>query len=180
MITLLVASALAYSPALRVPLPSEPHVVLALGAPTSSVAWRDARYGVSVDVAPSGSIAGASVGVRRLLVGEDTRFRLTVEADGGLLVPLIDPGVGLSVSGSIQAGWYGERGSGGGFALTSPLAFRFAPGAQARLPLLLEGDLAVACGPHLSLGALVGAGAAFAPGGPPAATAEASLVVGWR
>lgn len=149
------------------------------GAPSSAIAWRNGTWGVCVDAAPTGAIVGASAGVRRAIVRNDGDMGVDIVLAGGVIVPLIDPGVGVNVTTALQAGWFGDRST---FAvgLAAPIAVRLAPGVGIRVPLLAEALFAARAGDRWDVGLITGAGVAMDPDAAPAIAGEAAVIVARR
>lgn len=175
LIAMMVGSASADPAALRMPTPHTTSVSGVLGGPELSVGtWMENGWGVAVEGRLPGSAFGASAGRRWNLAGGPDRWGVDAFVAGGLVVPTIDPGIGLTLTPSIQAGWRGDRVRQVA-NLTSPTAIRL-NGVEARLPVVLEDWFMVRAG-RTWLGVQLGAGAVFSPGGIPAMTVQASAAV---
>ncbi len=161
--------------ALRVP-GSGAQVVVAGGWPQVSAGfWLKNEVGVAVDGYLNGSSLGIAVGTR----GSLTRARVGWGIDGfvamGVFFPLLNPGFGLSFTPALHLGYRGERFR-AVVGLASPLAFRLAPGEEARLPLLVELQLGGKPGP-VWIGAQVGMGPVGLPGQSSQISLQAGLLV---
>jgi hypothetical protein len=123
--------------ALRVPVERR-GMVLAAGAPEVSVGWWfTRRFGIAAEWRLPASAVGASVGARWTLVGEALGWGVDAVVAVGAVVPLIDPGVALSVTPSLVGRWRGERVV-VATSVAAPTVARFLPMPDLRLPLLVE------------------------------------------
>ena len=113
------------------------------------------RPWIAAELATNGASFGASVGHRALLSEHGLR-RLQAGVSGGLLVPLVEPGLALTGTAWLHGGWVGERGS---FLAGAALPLALGSGGV-RLPVLFELQGGVQVGP-LSLGARLSAGPVF-------------------
>ncbi len=171
MIALLAVLARAEPGALRGP---EAPVVLEMGTPESSIAVTlPSGLGVALEVRADGGAVGAAAGARRRFTGEGGHVGVWAGGAAGLVVPTLDPTLGLTLTPWAGLGSDGERVS-GRLALVAPAVV--AP-TGVRLPLLAEGALAVRAGP-VWLGGRAGLGARFTLGSAPAALGQVALVVG--
>jgi hypothetical protein len=176
-LALLLPSAAAADPgALRAPVGGAA-LVGEVGAPTTSAAWwPNEGLGVAVHLRAPGASVGASVGTRAL---HADGWGVDAFLAGGFTVPLRDPGVAVTVSPAVRAGWRGPKVE-GGVGLAVPLAVGLAgggvDGVGARLPLLLEPAVGFRLGP-VRLGATLSAGPVFALGAPIGLETGARLVV---
>jgi len=175
MIAMMVGLASADPAALRMPTPHTASVSGVLGVPELSVGtWLDSGWGLAIEGRASGSTVGASAGRRWVLAGGPDRWGVDASVAAGFTIPTLDPGIGLTLTPSIQAGWRGERVR-EVIGLTSPSALRL-NGVEARLPILVEDWLMVRAG-RTWLGVQLGAGAVFSPGGTAAMAVQASAAL---
>lgn len=151
--------------ALRAPV-ADATVTGEVGLPTTSAAWwpRDG-LGVAVHLRAPGASLGASIGTRAL---HTDAWGVDAFLAGGLTVPLRDPGLAVTLSPAIRAGWRGPTAE-AGLGLALPLAVGLVGGGieqvGARVPVLLEPAFGVDVGP-VRLGATLSAGPVFVPGAP--------------
>jgi hypothetical protein len=123
--------------ALRVPLERRA-VVLALGAPDLSAAWWfSERFGIAAEWRLPASAVGASLGARFTLVGEPRGWGVDATLAVGAMVPLLDPGVALSVTPTLRGRWQGEHLLVAA-SVVAPAVARFVPSPDLRLPILAE------------------------------------------
>lgn len=149
-------------------------VVIDAGSPDSSVAMAlPGGLALAVEGRTDGGAVGAAAGGRLRLTGDDGRIGVWVGGSAGLVVPTLDPTVGVSLTPWGGLASDGQRVSG---RLVAVVPAVLAP-TGARLPALAEGGLAVRAGPAW-LGARVGFGARFDPGFAPALLGQGGLVVG--
>jgi hypothetical protein len=142
---LLSTNALAEPAAIRAPVGGA-RLTAEVGGGGSLAAWRADGLGLAADVSSGGAAVGLSVGWRHLHpdgVGLDLFFC------GGILVPLVEPGVAISGGASARVGY--RRGHfDGGLGLTVPVALGVAGGGSGvafRVPLLVEPAVGVRLGP---------------------------------
>lgn len=169
----ILASAHAEPVALRGPH-AEPTVVV--GLHDISVGSGASPVAVAVSMRTDRGAVDVAVGRRWRMRGDDLGWRADVGVSGGLLVPLVRPGVGLIVTPFVAAGPVRKNGFVQG-VIAAPLVVA-APGG-ARLPVLFElqggGTVGrVSFGPRLAMGAIV------APGTDVSVATEAALLVSVR
>jgi hypothetical protein len=150
-------------------------VVVDAGTPEGSVAVNlPGGLGIAVEARADGGAVGASAGARRRLTGEAGRIGWWVGGAAGLVVPTLDPTVGLTLTPWGGLGSDGDRVQGRlGVAVPAVLA-----PTGVRIPVLAEGGMAVRAGP-VWLGARAGLGARFELSYAPALLGQAGLVVGF-
>lgn len=147
--------------ALRAPAGS---VVVVVGLPESSVAAAlTPHLGVAVEVHPFSAV-GAAVGLRGDLFRGERAFGLELSAAGGLDLPLVDPGLAVSLTPAAELGWAGGSVD-ATLGLVVPAVVRVAPGADLRLPVLGELWLGGKVG-ALRLGGTFAAGQLWMAGAP--------------
>ena len=153
LISLLISLAQADPIALRAP---QGAATMVIGVPDSSVAiWTSRRLGFSLDVHPLSAV-GASVGVRSDLFRRPSGFGLAWSLAGGPVVPVFDPGLGVSLSPALALGWADSKVD-ATIGVSVPAEFRLVPGADLRLPLLGEIWLGGRVGP-VRIGGTLAAG----------------------
>lgn len=108
------------------------------GWPNLSVGyWLGPKLGLAVDWRLPAAAISVSVGTRETLVHGPRHGGVDVFVSGGMLVPLIDPGLAVTATPAVQ---FGKRGPTThvtlGFA--APLEFLMTPRTQLRAPVLLE------------------------------------------
>ncbi len=114
---------------------------------------------LAAEAATNGASVGASLGQRWVLGRDDRVRRVQAGCSGGLLVPLVEPGIALTGTGWLHAGWVGDRGA---FVAGAAVPVAVGTGGS-RLPLLFELQGGVRAGP-VWLGARLAAGPVFTPG----------------
>ncbi len=166
--SLLILAALVGAPAsadpliLRAPLPPTASVGLAAGAPSLAAGgWFSQQLGAAVELVDGGAAVGVSAGSRTNLLGSDDRWGLDAYLAGGVAIPLIDPGLALTVTPALQGGWRGDRVR-ATLAIASPTQLRLT-GFQAKLPVVAEPWLLFRAG-SVWFGAQGGFGIAPVPG----------------
>ncbi len=173
MITWLVAAAWADPVVLRgpeaAPAASIGQHELSVGAPAGPVE-------VAVELRSDRGAAGASVGTRARLAEGARGWRADAGISGGLVLPLVSPTLGMQATPWVSGGVGGERGVLQG-VLAAPLAA--APGAGARVPLLLELQGGARLGPAWVVPRL-GVGPVWTPGLDVSVATEAALLLLWR
>jgi hypothetical protein len=123
--------------ALRVPVERRA-AVIAVGAPDLSAAWwLSSRFGLAVEWRLPASAVGASIGARWVLLGEPAGWGVDAIVAVGAVVPLLDPGVALSVTPSVVGRWRGEHVAVAA-SVVAPAVARFVPAPDLRLPILFE------------------------------------------
>ena len=125
---------------------------------SAGATWGDVAS-VAVEASTSGASAGASVGGRWFYGRPGGDARLQGGLSGGLLVPLVEPGVAVSATAWAHGGWIGDRGHFVAGA-AAPLAVGT---AGLRLPLLLELQGGLRAG-RVLVGARLSAGPVLTPG----------------
>lgn len=153
--------------------------VVAIGEPSAAFGWRTETWGVCLDAAPSGAFAGLSAGVHRVIVRNPRHVGVDVEFSGGVIAPLLDPGVGVDVTTAVQVGWFADRAT-FAFGVAAPIAVRLAPGGGVRVPVLAEALFGARAGDRWDVGLITGAGVAMDPDAPPAIAGEATLMIARR
>jgi len=166
----LMAGAWADPVALRAPVERPAATVgfhdLSLAAPLPGT-----RLDVAAAMATNAASAEAGVGRRWTLAGAGSR-QLQTGLGGGVLVPLISPGVAVTAVPWMHGGWVGDVGT---FVAGAAAPVAVGTGG-ARLPLLLELQGGLWAGPVLVQGRLA-AGPVWTPGLDVATFLEPSLVV---
>jgi hypothetical protein len=140
-----------------------------LGAPVGPV-------DLAVEIRSDGGAAGASVGWRRVLRSGSHGWRADAGASVGVVVPLIEPSVGLGLTGWASAGVVGRRGYLQGL-LAVPIATSVAQGL--RIPLQPEVHGGVVAGPFL-VGPRLGLGVVISPGTDVSFATEAAIGLSYR
>ncbi|MCB9689471.1 MAG: hypothetical protein H6735_30825 [Alphaproteobacteria bacterium] len=173
MIGWLVSAAWADPAALRLPHREPGAVVgfhdLSVGAPVGPV---DA----AVELRTDGGAAGASVGLRRALREGAKGWRADTGCAAGLVVPLVAPTVGLTLTPWASAGVVGGRAYVQGL-LAAPVAASL--GGGLRIPVQPELQAGAILG-RLTIGPRVSFGVVWAPGTDVSVTTEGSLAASWR
>ena len=166
------AVALADPVAMRAPLDA-PGVTLGLHDASVGADLGEGLPWVAAELATNGAATGASVG-QRWVLGDGVR-RFQTGLAGGLLVPLVEPGIALTGTAWLHGGWVGERGS---FLAGAAVPVAVGSGGS-RMPLLFELLGGVAAGP-VEIGARLAAGPVLTPGTDTAVYLEPSLGVQLR
>ena len=160
--------------ALRAPV-DRPAAVLGAEQQSVAVPVGD-RWRVAVET-HTGAALGASVGQRWTVLGESEGWGADAVLAGGLLVPVLDPQLGLTVSPAFQGGLR-TSGFAGVVGVAAPMVLTV-PRVQARLPLLTELQLGGAIGP-VWLGGRLAVGPVNTPGVDISAFVEPGLWLAWR
>jgi hypothetical protein len=114
---------------------------------------------LAAELATNGASAGASAGSRWVLGPEDRVRRLQAGLAGGLLVPLVEPGIALTGTAWLHGGWVGERGA---FLAGAAVPVAVGTGGS-RMPLIFELLGGVGVGPVV-IGGRLAAGPVVSPG----------------
>lgn len=148
------------------------------GLPELSAAWwvRPA-VGFALEWRFPASAAGASVGTRWTVIGDTLGWGVEVHIAGGVMVPLLDPGVGLSVTPAVHGRWRDEH-LHVGASVAVPAVLRVAPGADLRVPPVIELWFALHFG-RLSFGLHGNVGSVYVPGLDWSTTYQGSLYLAW-
>jgi len=148
--------------------------------PTATAGLHDLSVGTplpgnlsaAAELATNAASAGGSVGTRWVVGPDDGPRRLQAGVAGGVLVPMVQPGVAMTATGWMHGGWVGEVGS---FVAGAAVPLAAGTGG-ARLPLLLELQGGLAAGP-VHIGARLAAGPVWTPGTDVATFLEPSLAL---
>lgn len=121
---------------------------------------------------------GVEAGRHRVLASRGVH-RLHGTAAAGLVVPLVTPGLGLSVTPALR---YEARGAwlSAGVGLAVPTELGFAGGFTARVPVLVEPALGLHPPGDVWACVVGSAGPVLSPGGATGVALGARAVVGWR
>jgi len=142
---------------------------LSVGAPVGDLS-------LALSVRTDRGAADAVLGRRWRVRGEPIGWRVEVGVAAGLLVPIVRPGLGITVTPWISAGPVRPHGFVQG-VIAAPLGIA-APGG-ARLPVLLELQGGGRVGP-VTFGPRLGFGAVVAPGTDVSVATEAALLLSIR
>ncbi len=139
-------------------------LVLQAGWPQAGVAWwLRPELGLAVAWRLPAAAIEASLGTRRRVALGTGPWALDLFLAGGLLAPMVDPGLAVSATPAIQLGRRGARGE-LDLGLALPLELQVLSARQLRAPLLLEAGFGVDLGP-VAIGARGGLGPVLsAPG----------------
>ncbi|MCA9490834.1 MAG: hypothetical protein KC621_12985 [Myxococcales bacterium] len=173
MIAWLAVAAWADPTALRLP-ERAPGVVV--GFPDLSVGAPIGPVDAAVELRTDGGAAGASVGLRRALREGAKGWRADVGCAAGLVVPLVAPTVGLTLTPWTSAGIVGGRAYVQGL-LAAPVAASI--GGGLRVPFQPELQAGARVG-RLTIGPRVAFGVAWVPGTDVSVTTEGALAASWR
>jgi hypothetical protein len=122
-------------------------LVLQAGWPQVSAAWwLGPDLGLALAWRLPASAVSASAGTRRRTVLGAGPWALDTFLAGGLLVPMVDPGLALTATPALQLGRRGEHGE-LDLGLAAPLEIELVPTRRLRAPLLLEAGFGVELGP---------------------------------
>ncbi len=162
--------------ALRAPTAAGAYVA-EWGAPSMSAGvWYTDRLGFGVDVRQPGASFGISAGTRTL---HKQRVGLDGYLSGGLVFPLRDAGLGLTLTPAIRAGARGKHGE-AGIGVAVPLALGLAGGGEGvrvRAPILLEPSFGMGFG-GFRLGVTLSGGPVLLAGAPPGVELGARVALG--
>jgi hypothetical protein len=117
------------------------------GWPTLSAGyWLGPGFGLAVDWRLPAAAVSGSVGTRKTLAHGPKHGVVDLFFAGGLLVPLVDPGIAVTATPAIQLGKRGPK-SRATIGLAAPIEALLSPRPQLRVPVLLELHLGGNLGP---------------------------------
>lgn len=167
--------ALAHADPVALRAPTSGRFTAVVGTPVVSAAWfLNENVGFALDLRGVGASASASAGLRQR---HTTPWGIDAGVAAGVVVPLVDPGFGVSLTPSLGGGWRDAR-TAGALTLAVPLELGLVgrDGVTARAPILLEPSFSAKAGP-IELGVLLGAGPLFVTGSLPGVELRAGVVI---
>jgi hypothetical protein len=113
-------------------------VVVEGGYPSISAGyWVGPALGLALDWRLPAAAVSGSIGTRKTVAQGPRHGGVDLFVAGGLLVPLVDPGVAITASPAIQMGRRGPKGH-VTFGVAAPMEALLVPRARLRIPVLLE------------------------------------------
>lgn len=173
---LLVAMAAAEPKAFRAPVGNAAWVA-EYGGGASLAGWRADGWGLALEVGPQAGTLGGSLGWRHL---HPDGWGLDVTPGVGLVIPLVEPGLGLSLSPAARVGWR-RKGFEIGLGLSIPVTVGFfggGPGLAVRVPLLVEPGVGLGVG-SLRLGLTGSMGPVWVTETLPGIAVSGRIAIGW-
>lgn len=143
----------------------------------SAGAWLTERFGLAVEWRLPVAATGVSAATRWRLVGDVRGWGVDLTLAGGVVVPLLDPAVAVSITPSVAGRWRGQYLQVAA-VLVAPTVVRIAPDTLVRLPLLAEAWIATHIA-SLSVGVQGSVGSVFVPGLSWSNAVQVSAWVGW-